>query len=171
MPSVISHLFHNRARKDNRERAGCGRKEWVAFSVVGSSPVPRINSTPIPTFSTLHQTVFDHILSVWSSNENVLDKNALPRTGPQSNFCLIVGNGIIWMDNVNCFGYETSLTQCRQVGWGLGNCDPLHREDAGVVCDNTTVEEVSNNYCRRLNNGSCKDLKVATYTGMFIYFR
>lgn len=64
------------------------------------------------------------------------------------------------MDNVNCFGYETSLTQCRQVGWGQGNCDPFHREDAGVVCDNTTVEEVSNNYCRNVNNGSCLDRKV-----------
>ena len=72
------------------------------------------------------------------------------------------------MDNVNCFGYETSLTQCRQVGWGLGNCDPLHREDAGVVCDNTTVEEVSNNYCRRVNNGSCNDMKVPTYTWVLL---
>ena len=65
------------------------------------------------------------------------------------------------MDNVDCFGYETSLTQCRQVGWGLGNCDALHREDAGVICDNTTVEEVSNNYCRRVNDGLCEDLKVS----------
>ena len=64
------------------------------------------------------------------------------------------------MDDVDCAGYETSLTQCPQVGWGLGNCDPLHREDAGVVCGNTTVEEVSNNYCRRVNNGSCNN-KVA----------
>ncbi len=71
------------------------------------------------------------------------------------------------MDNVNCYGYETSLTQCRQVGWGQGNCDPLHREDAGVVCDNTTVEEISNNYCRRVNNGSCDDLKVEN---LFVHF-
>ena len=76
----------------------------------------------------------------------------------------VIGSGIIWMDNVNCFGYETSLTQCRQVGWGLGNCDPYHREDAGVVCDNATVEEVSNNYCRHLNQGSCSDLKVIKLT-------
>ena len=68
------------------------------------------------------------------------------------------------MDNVNCFGYETSLRQCRQVGWGLGNCDPKHREDAGVVCGNTTVEEISNNYCRRVNQGPCADLKVRELT-------
>lgn len=69
------------------------------------------------------------------------------------------GSGIIWMDNVNCLGYETSLTQCRQIGWGLTNCDPFHGEDAGVVCDNTTVEEISNNYCRRVNDGKCEDKK------------
>ena len=64
---------------------------------------------------------------------------------------------MIWMDDVVCLGYETSLTQCRHVGWGLGNCDVQHREDAGVKCDNTTVESLSNNYCRLVNNGSCAD--------------
>lgn len=73
------------------------------------------------------------------------------------------------MDNVNCFGYETSLTQCRQIDWGLTNCDPFHGEDAGVVCDNTTVEEVSNNYCRRVNDGLCSDLKVQS-NFFFLYF-
>ena len=131
------------------------------------TPVLRTNQTPFPTCSTVHWTcVREHCFrsclgsSMWTIGEKALIM-----------FCLIVGNGIIWMDNVNCFGYETSLTQCRQVGWGLGNCDPLHREDAGVVCDNTTVEEVSNNYCRRLNNGSCKDLKVAAYTWMLIFIQ
>ena len=66
------------------------------------------------------------------------------------------------MDNVNCFGYETSLTQCGQVGWGQGNCDPYHGEDAGVKCGNTTIEEISNNYCRNVNEGSCSNSKVNT---------
>lgn len=168
MSSVISYLFHNRARKDNRERAGCGRKEWAAFfrrwPVFCSSH--QLHSHPDVFHSPPNMCKEDSFRSYLISVEikrKSLDKNALSWRGPKNSFCLIVGNGIIWMDNVNCFGYETSLTQCRQVGWGLGNCDPLHREDAGVVCDNTTVEEVSNNYCRRVNNGSCKDLKVATY--------
>ncbi|XP_068740263.1 scavenger receptor cysteine-rich type 1 protein M160-like isoform X1 [Montipora capricornis] len=70
------------------------------------------------------------------------------------------GEGIVWMDNVNCFGYETSLTQCRQVGWGQGNCDPYHGEDAGVKCGNTTIEEISNNYCRNVNEDSCSNSEV-----------
>ena len=67
------------------------------------------------------------------------------------------------MDNVNCLGFESSLTQCRHVGWGEGNCDPSHAEDAGVVCDNTTVEELSTNFCRKVNSGSCADLQVLLF--------
>ena len=70
------------------------------------------------------------------------------------------GSGIIWMDDVGCVGFESSLTHCRHSGWGLGNCDPTHGEDAGVVCDNTTVEELSNNFCREVNYGSCDELQV-----------
>ncbi|XP_074615759.1 scavenger receptor cysteine-rich type 1 protein M160-like isoform X2 [Acropora palmata] len=67
------------------------------------------------------------------------------------------GKGIIWLDNVNCKGFESSLTHCLHAGWGEGNCDPGHHEDAGVVCDNTTVKDLSNNFCRQVNVGSCAD--------------
>ena len=70
------------------------------------------------------------------------------------------GSGIIWVDGVSCVGFESSLTHCRHVGWGLGNCDPSHGEDAGVVCENTTVQELSNNFCRKVNVGSCDELQV-----------
>jgi hypothetical protein len=42
------------------------------------------------------------------------------------------GTGQIWLDNTNCSGSETSITQCRSNGWGAHNCG--HQEDAGVVC-------------------------------------
>lgn len=42
------------------------------------------------------------------------------------------GSGKIWMDNVHCSGSETSITACRQNGWGNHNC--AHAEDAGVCC-------------------------------------
>ncbi|XP_061406771.1 deleted in malignant brain tumors 1 protein-like [Lethenteron reissneri] len=43
-----------------------------------------------------------------------------------------VGSGQIWMDNVQCNGSESQLSQCRQNGWGTHDCS--HVEDASVIC-------------------------------------
>ena len=42
------------------------------------------------------------------------------------------GTGQIWLDDVNCIGNETLISQCRHRGWGIENCG--HHEDAGAVC-------------------------------------
>ena len=72
----------------------------------------------------------------------------------------ISGSGIIWLDGVRCIGFEPSLTLCLNSGWGETNCDPSHGEDAWVICDNSTVKDISNNFCRQVNSGSCADHQV-----------
>ncbi|XP_047433604.1 deleted in malignant brain tumors 1 protein-like isoform X2 [Mugil cephalus] len=43
------------------------------------------------------------------------------------------GSGPIWLDDVRCFGNESSITDCGHLGFGIHNCG--HNEDASAVCE------------------------------------
>ena len=42
------------------------------------------------------------------------------------------GSGPIWLDDMSCYGNESSLFDCQHPGIGVENCG--HRRDAGVIC-------------------------------------
>ncbi|XP_060768187.1 scavenger receptor cysteine-rich domain-containing group B protein [Neoarius graeffei] len=47
------------------------------------------------------------------------------------------GSGPILLDNVDCKGGETDLSQCGNQGWGIHNC--YHYEDVAVTCKGNAV--------------------------------
>ena len=47
------------------------------------------------------------------------------------------GSGQIWLDDVNCYGYESRLDYCTASSYGNNNCH--HYEDASVQCVTTTI--------------------------------
>ena len=42
------------------------------------------------------------------------------------------GSGQIWLDDVQCDGTETDITNCRHSRWGMHNC--AHRDDVVISC-------------------------------------
>ncbi|XP_045102250.1 serine protease svh-1-like isoform X3 [Portunus trituberculatus] len=42
------------------------------------------------------------------------------------------GSGLIWLDDLRCLGYESSVEDCQHMPWGENNCE--HTEDVGLRC-------------------------------------
>ncbi|KAL8562352.1 hypothetical protein ACOMHN_066066 [Nucella lapillus] len=73
--------------------------------------------------------------------------NAHPRVLRSGTFP--AGSGVIWMDDVGCYGNETSLDDCRHQLLGTSNC--RHTEDVAISCSTSSVNAP---LTLRLVNGS-----------------
>ena len=50
------------------------------------------------------------------------------------------GVGPIWLDNVNCNGFEPNIDSCRHNPWGINNC--RHYKDVSVVCHGKLIYHI-----------------------------
>lgn len=57
----------------------------------------------------------------------------------------------IWLDEVECIGYESSIAECQHNPWGYHNCG--HREDVSISC-NTLDDSYNGTRVRLVGTGS-----------------
>ena len=71
---------------------------------------------------------------VWDDNDATVVCKQLGYSGGSARVSAYFGkgSGLILLDNVNCYGGESSIFDCRQKSFSVHDCE--HHEDAGVVC-------------------------------------
>lgn len=55
-------------------------------------------------------------------------------------------SGLIWLDDLRCLGYESSVEDCQHMPWGLNNCE--HTEDVGLRCSGNTSSDSFPEVCK-----------------------
>lgn len=47
-----------------------------------------------------------------------------------------LGEGVVWLRDLECVGSENNLMECSYDGWGITSGCNGHRKDVGIICIN-----------------------------------
>ncbi|XP_043962312.1 deleted in malignant brain tumors 1 protein-like [Gambusia affinis] len=115
-----------------------GKCEGVSIACAGNPPIRVVNGTHRCSgrVEILHDGQWGTVCDdEWDIRDAEVVCRALDcgsaQTAKTSGF-FGQGQGDIWLDDVNCFGNESSLLHCLRPPFGENNCG--HGEDAGVIC-------------------------------------
>ncbi|XP_041641014.1 deleted in malignant brain tumors 1 protein-like [Cheilinus undulatus] len=117
----------------------CGHNEDAGVVCDAATPVRLVNSSRrcAGRVEVYHNgqwgTVCDDSWDLRDASVVCRQMDCGPARSALSNAAYGQGSGPIWLDNVGCYGNETSVSECRHQGFGVHNC--AHFEDASVICD------------------------------------
>nr|XP_006812538.1 PREDICTED: deleted in malignant brain tumors 1 protein-like [Saccoglossus kowalevskii] len=148
----------------------CPGGQYVLSSILPSRPNPMLvrlnNPTSVNTYEGRVEVFYDGQWgTVCHDKWDLVDADIVCQelgygkalSAPlSSSYGIVSSDTPVWMDDVDCKGYEMSLTQCQHTGWGQGNCDSNHGEDAGVRCDGSSYKKPPLNMCRQVREFPCE---------------
>ena len=69
---------------------------------------------------------------------NAEDSSEVPRcSNTAMNMSLVEGSGKIWLDDLDCYGNEKNIFECKRDNQSIGVNNCRHSEDIGVICSRT----------------------------------
>ncbi|XP_063405755.1 scavenger receptor cysteine-rich type 1 protein M130-like [Mytilus trossulus] len=113
----------------------CGHGEDVGINCVEARFVGESNSGRLEIYHNgLWGTICDDTFDI---NDAHVACRMIGFSSAESFYTAGGGSGQIWLDDIECYGHEYSLTTCTHAAWGEHNCG--HDEDVGVNCVEGTV--------------------------------
>ncbi|XP_065913214.1 neurotrypsin-like [Dysidea avara] len=108
------------------------------------------------------------VCNIWSISEGTVACRQLGYSfvGVTTSASFGRGKGPIWLDTLQCEGYETQLMDCYHGGFGNNDCS--HYEDVGVICDNSYDDSYPHPTGNRLSDVAIAGITIGGFLALVL---